>query len=58
MLKFMKLKSKFIISKVERSIDDIMKNIEKLSNHLNAYKEIHNSLGKTIGTAVNHFKLI
>ena len=41
--------------KVERSIDDIMKNINKLTNHLNAYKQVHDSLGKTIGTAVNHF---
>ena len=41
--------------KVERSIDEIMKNIDKLSNHLNAYKETHDSLGKTIGTVVNHF---
>ena len=41
--------------KVERSIDEIMKNIDKLGNHLNAYQEIHNSLGKTIGTVVNHF---
>ena len=41
--------------KIERSIDEIKKNIEKLSNHLNSYKEVHNSLGKTIGTVVNHF---
>ena len=41
--------------KVERSIDEIMTNIDKLSNHLNAYKEIHDSLGKTIGTVVNHY---
>ena len=41
--------------KVERSIDDIMKNIQKLSNHLNTYKQAHDSLGKTIGTAVNHY---
>jgi len=41
--------------KVERSIDEIMKNIDKLGNHLNAYQEIHNSLGKTISTVVNHF---
>jgi DNA recombination protein RmuC len=41
--------------KIERSIDEIMTNIDKLSNHLNAYKELHKSLGKTIGTAVNHF---
>jgi DNA recombination protein RmuC len=41
--------------KIERSIEEIMTNIDKLSNHLNAYKEAHDSLGKTIGTAVNHF---
>ena len=41
--------------KVERSIDDIQKNIGKLSNHLNAYKDSHDSLGKTIRTVVNHF---
>ena len=41
--------------KVERSIEDIQKNIEKLSNHLNAYKSAHDSLGKTIGTVVNHY---
>ena len=41
--------------KVERSIDEIMKNIDKLRNHLNSYKESHDKLGKTIGTAVNHY---
>ena len=41
--------------KIERSIDEIMKNIDKLSNHLNSYKEVHDSLGKTIRTVVNHF---
>ena len=41
--------------KVERSIDEIMTNIDKLSNHLNAYKDVHDSLGKTIRTVVNHF---
>ena len=41
--------------KVERSIEEIMTNIEKLSNHLNAYKQAHDSLGKTIGTVVNHY---
>ena len=41
--------------KVERSIEDIQKNIEKLSNHMNAYKDSHDSLGKTIRTVVNHF---
>mgnify|MGYP004002212061 FL=1 len=41
--------------KVERSIDEIQKNIGKLSSHLNGYKNYHDSLGKTIQTAVNHF---
>lgn len=41
--------------KIERSIDEIMRNIEKLSNHLNSYKDSHDSLGKTIATVVNHY---
>ena len=41
--------------KVEHSIEEIQSNIEKLSNHLNAYKNHHDSLGKTIGTVVNHY---
>ena len=41
--------------KVEKSIEDILKNINKLSNHLNAYKDAHDSLGKTIRTVVNHY---
>ena len=41
--------------KVERSIEDIQKNINKLNNHLNSYKEYHNRLGKTIGTVVSHY---
>ena len=41
--------------KVEKSIEDILKNIDKLSNHLNTYKDSHDRLGKTISTAVNHY---
>ena len=41
--------------KIERSIEDIQKNIEKLANHMNSYKNAHDSLGKTIKTVVNHF---
>tara|TARA_B110000014_G_C20114774_1_gene588377 strand:- start:921 stop:2042 length:1122 start_codon:yes stop_codon:yes gene_type:complete len=41
--------------KVERSIEDIKKNVDKLSNHLNAYKVYHSKLGNTLSTAVNHF---
>ncbi len=41
--------------KVEKSIEDILKNINKLSNHLNTYKDTHDRLGKTISTVVNHY---
>ena len=41
--------------KVEKSIENILKNIEKLSSHLNVYKDVHESLGKTIRTVVNHY---
>ena len=41
--------------KVEDSINDIIKNVEKLSNHLNAYKIYHDKLGNTLSTAVNHY---
>ena len=41
--------------KVEDSIKDILKNVDKLSNHLNAYKDYHDRLGNTLGTVVNHY---
>jgi DNA recombination protein RmuC len=41
--------------KVEKSIEDIKKNVDKLGNHLNAYKDYHDKLGRTIGTVVNHY---
>ena len=41
--------------KVEDSINDILKNVEKLATHLNAYKTYHEKLGNTLGTAVNHY---
>ena len=41
--------------KVENSIKDIQNNIEKLGNHLKAYKVYHDKLGNTIGTVVNHY---
>ena len=41
--------------KVEKSIEDILKNVEKLSSHLNSYKIFHDKLGNTIGTVVNHY---
>ena len=41
--------------KVEESIEDILKNMEKLRSHMNSYADTHHSLGKTIGTVVNHY---
>ena len=41
--------------KIEDSIKDVLKNVEKLSNHLNAYKTYHEKLGNTLGTVVNHY---
>ena len=41
--------------KVEDSINDILKNVGKLSNHLNAYKTYHDKLGNSLGVAVGHY---
>ncbi|MAU63542.1 MAG: DNA recombination protein RmuC [Flavobacteriaceae bacterium] len=41
--------------KVEKSIQDILMNIDKLSNHLNSYQNSHNRLGKSLSAAVNHY---
>ncbi len=41
--------------KVERSIADILKNVDKLSSHLNVYKTYHEKLGVSLGTVVNHY---
>ena len=36
-------------------MQDILRNVDKLSNHLNSYKSYHDKLGNTIGTVVNHY---
>ena len=41
--------------KIEKSIQDILMNIDKLSNHLNSYQNSHNKLGKSLSAAVNHY---
>ena len=41
--------------KVKDSIKDILNNVNKLANHLNAYKDYHERLGNTLGTVVNHY---
>ena len=41
--------------KIENSIQDILKNVEKLGKHLNAFEDVHGRLGRTIGTVVNQY---
>ncbi len=41
--------------KFEKSVDEVIKNVQKLSNHLNSYQNSHNRLGKSLSAAVNHF---
>ena len=41
--------------KVEKSIHDILMNIDKLSSHLNSYQNLHNKLGKSLSAVVNHY---
>ena len=36
-------------------IRDRLNNVNKLANHLNAYKDYHERLGNTLGTVVNHY---
>lgn len=42
-------------AKIQEEAKDIIKKIGELQRHLVAYEESHNKLGKTLGTAVNHF---
>ena len=41
--------------KFEKSVDEVIKNVEKLRNHLNSYQNSHNRLGKSLSAAVNHY---
>jgi len=41
--------------KIEESIKNVVKNVEKLSSHLNAYKVFHEKLGNQLGIAVGHY---
>ncbi len=41
--------------KIENSIQDILKNVTKLSKHLNAFEDVHGRLGRSIGTVVNQY---
>lgn len=41
---------------IEERAQDIIKNVEKLSKHLDRYEGYYQKLGKTIGTVVNHYE--
>ena len=41
--------------KIEESIKKVVKNVEKLSSHLNAYKVYHEKLGNQLGITVGHY---
>lgn len=42
--------------KIEEKARDIIKNVETLGKHLNAYGEYHNKLGNSLNTVLNHYK--
>lgn len=43
-------------AKIQDAANDIIKNVSELSKHLSAYQEAHNSLGKSLGTAIGHYE--
>jgi DNA recombination protein RmuC len=40
---------------IEESAKDIIKRVGELGGHLKSYEEVHQKLGNTLATAVNHF---
>lgn len=40
---------------IEEKAQDIIKNVEKLSNHINKYEDYYNKLGTSLSTTVNHY---
>ncbi len=40
---------------IEEKAQDIIKNVEKLSNHINKYEDYYNKLGTALTTTVNHY---
>ena len=43
--------------KVEESAKEIVKNVEKLQEHIKAYDTYHTKLGVSLATTINHFNL-
>jgi DNA recombination protein RmuC len=42
---------------IEEKAQDIIKNVEKLSKHLEQYEAYYHKIGKTLGTVVNHYEM-
>lgn len=40
---------------IEEKAQDIIKNVEKLGNHLTKYEDLYTKLGNTLSTTVNHY---
>lgn len=40
---------------IEEKAQDIIKNVEKLSNHLTKYEDLYKKIGNTLSTTVNHY---
>lgn len=43
-------------AKIQETAKDIIKNVSELAKHLNAYQDAHNSMGKSLSAAVNHYE--
>jgi len=41
--------------KIEESAKEIIKNVEKLQEHIKAYDQYHSKLGVSLATVVNHY---
>ncbi len=43
-------------AKIQETAKDIIKNVSELGKHLNAYKDSHDSMGKSLSAAVGHYE--
>ena len=41
--------------KFEKEIENVIKNVRNLSNHLSSYKVYHDKMGSQLRTVVNHY---
>ena len=43
--------------KLEKNVQQVIKNVSELGKHLKAHEEYHNKVGATLGTVVNHYNI-